>query len=428
MAKQLKILVVGGGGREHALLWKLSQSTKIERLYCAPGNAGTRDIADNVDIKATNIAGLIEFAKNKGVDITVIGPDDPLAAGIVDQFELAGLKAFGPSKAAARIESSKAYSKNLMAEQQIATAKFEVFKDTSKALSYLQSQKFPVVVKASGLALGKGVFVCRSFEEAKLAIEAVMTDKIFGSAGDEAIIEEYIEGPEVSVHAICDGKDFVMFPPAQDHKPIYDGDKGPNTGGMGAIAPMSWFSGQQPKAAHDVVGATLRGLLGSGNPFRGCLYPGLKITPAGIKVLEFNARFGDPETQVYMRLLETDLVDIIEACLDHRLGGAKLKWRDGFAACIVLASEGYPGKYQTGLPITGLDQVKHQKDVVVFHAGTSYDQGTLTAGGRVLNVTAIADTLEQALAKAYEAAKLINFEGMQYRRDIGQKAIGYTAR
>jgi phosphoribosylamine---glycine ligase len=420
MSKKLKILVVGSGGREHAISWKLSRSSKVERLYVAPGNAGTTQVAENVDIKATDITGLMQFAKQKEIDLTIVGPDDPLAAGIVDEFQRAGLKIFGPTKAAARIESSKAFSKQLMAEQVIPTAKFAVFSDEASATRYLQEQNFPMVVKASGLALGKGVFICQSLDEGRRAVEAIMSEKVFGEAGNEVVIEEYLEGPEVS---ICDGTDLVLFPSSQDHKPIYDGDKGPNTGGMGTIAPVPWFSNQELEKAKQIVRQTLKGLERAGSPFSGCLYPGLKITSSGAKVLEFNARFGDPETQVYMRLLETDLVEVIEACLDHRLGSLEIKWKPGFAVCIVLASGGYPGEYQKGVPVNGLEELATQKDIVVFHAGTTRKNGVVTSGGRVLSVTATGKTLEHALEKAYQAVGLVHFEGMQYRHDIGRNSL-----
>lgn len=420
-----RVLVVGGGGREHALLWKLSQSPRVAKLFAAPGNGGTRLVAENIEIEANDIDGLLQFVISNEIDLTIVGPDDPLASGIVDRFKAKGLKIFGPTQSAAQIEASKAFSKQLMWERQIPTPRYQTFASASLALEYIKDQPLPVVVKASGLALGKGVTVCQTQEEAEATIHSIMIEKIFGSAGSQVVIEEFISGAEVSLHAICDGRDFILFPSSQDHKPVGDGDSGPNTGGMGTIAPIPWLSPADiEQLGAVIVRPTLRALAQGGRSFSGCLYPGVMITETGPKVFEFNARFGDPEAQVYMRLLDSDLLDMIDASLERRLDRLRVKWKKGFAACIVLASGGYPGSYQKGKAIEGLEQAVEQEDVVIYHAGTDYKDGQyLTNGGRVLNLTAIGPTLQEALDKAYAAAKLIKFDGVQYRRDIGKKAL-----
>jgi len=435
--KKKKVLLVGGGGREHAIAWKLSQSSGIERLYVAPGNAGTASVAENVPIKATDIDGLLAFAISEGIGFTIVGQDDPLALGIVDAFQAKGLKIFGPTKAAAQIEASKAFSKRLMKDCGVPTALFNVYTDHAQALQdvrrHFADWHFPVVVKASGLALGKGAYVCHDLAEAETALDEIMVKKIHGSAGDEIIIEEYIDGPEVSIHAFCDGKSFKLFPAAQDHKTVFDGNKGPNTGGMGTIAPVPWFTGYDD-VKDQVISPILEGLRDNSSPFTGLLYPGIRLRerdPAATSeyvpnVLEFNARFGDPETQVYMRLLKTDLLDILEACVEGRLQDVDIEWNPVFAACVVMASGGYPSSdYKKGLPITGIGDAETLPGVVVFHAGTKQtDDGQLvTSGGRVLGVTAVGKTLQKALDRAYSGVERIRFEGAHWREDIGAVSL-----
>ncbi|RJQ28347.1 phosphoribosylamine--glycine ligase [Candidatus Parcubacteria bacterium] len=420
------VLVIGGGGREHALAWKLSQSPRVEKIYVAPGNGGIGRITENIPISATEIEKLAAFASKNAVDVTVVGPDDPLALGIVDAFRARGLRIFGPTKAAAEIEASKTFAKAFMKESGIPTARFEIFSDYEKAKVHLVQCDLPIVVKASGLALGKGVAVCKTTAEAERFLENTMVKKVFGDAGKEVVIEEYLEGQEISIHAFSDGEAYSLFPTAQDHKPIGDGDAGPNTGGMGTIAPVPWVAKESmEKIENSIVKSALKGLAERERTFTGCLYPGLKMTPQGPKVLEFNARFGDPETQSYMRLLKTDLLDVVEACIDGTLSGLKVEWDPGYAACIVLASGGYPGKYKKGKIITGVDEAEKVSGVVVFHAGTKEENGKLhTSGGRVLGVTAYAEDLKEALRRAYEGVSKIHFDGMQYRKDIGAKALG----
>ena len=418
------VLVIGSGGREHALAWKLAQSPRIGKLFVAPGNGGTRQVGENIAIDATDIDGLIQFAEKNEVGLTVVGPDDPLALGVVDAFQARGLRIFGPTRAAAEIELSKAFAKNLMREAGIPTATFKIFSEYNKALAYVRERGAPIVVKASGLALGKGVRVCKTIAQAEIALTEIMLDHIHKDAGNEVVIEEFLDDQEISVHAFCDGKTFVLLPSAQDHKPIRDGDEGKNTGGMGTIAPVPWVSADTLQTlGEQVVRPTLDALAKRGRQFTGLLYPGLKMTSNGPKVLEFNTRFGDPETQSYMRLLKTDLLDILEACVDGTLSELAIEWHSGFAVCIVIASGGYPDEYKKGLLIRGIANAERVPNVVVFHAGTSFDGEFKTSGGRVLGVTATGDTLRNALDRAYEATQLIEFEGMQYRRDIGAKAL-----
>lgn len=423
--KKLNVLIIGSGGREHSLSWKINQSPRLNKLFVAPGNAGTEEIAENVPIKADDLKRLAQFAVNNSIDLSIVGPDDALAAGIVDVFMQKGLRILGPNKKATKIEASKQYSKSLMAKANIPTANFRIYKEYKTAKHSLEKATFPLVIKASGLALGKGVFVCKDLKNANQALKEIMLDKKFGQAGNTVVIEEYLGGPEVSIHAFCDGKTAVLFPSSQDHKPVFDGDKGPNTGGMGTIAPVPWFSnGLLLQAKEDIVIPILNGLENDSRKFIGILYPGLKITNKELKVLEFNARFGDPECQSYMRLLETDLINIVEACVEGKLTSLDIKWSNKFAANIVLASEGYPGEYKKGLPISGVAEAEQLKDIVVFHAGTKLNNGQLeTNGGRVLNVCATGKTLEEALNKAYGAIKKIYFEGMQYRKDIGLNSL-----
>ena len=420
-----KVLIIGNGGREHALAWKLVQSSNIDKLYVAPGNGGTQNVAENVSIEATDTESLVRFAEKNKIDLTVVGPDDPLALGVVDAFKSRDLRIFGPTRKAAKIEWSKAFAKKLMRDQNISTASFRIFREYDKALDYICKHGTPIVVKASGLALGKGAYPCKTFAEAKKALADIMLKRVYKEAGNEVIIEEFLDGQEISIHALCDGKTSILLPTAQDHKPIGDYDKGKNTGGMGTIAPVPWVTAEMlQNIERQIVKPTLNGLTKEGRLFTGCLYPGLKMTPEGLKVLEFNARFGDPETQSYMRLLKTDLFDILEACVEGKLAELTIEWHSGFAVCVVLASGGYPEKYRKGIPIFGVEQAEKISGVVVFHAGTkAYCDQLRTSGGRVLGITAIGKTLKEALNRAYEAISYIKFNGMQYRKDIGAKAI-----
>ena len=356
-ANKLKILVIGSGGREHAVGWKIAQSQKTGQIYFAPGNGGTANIGTNVDIKATDIVGLIEFAKKEKIDLTLALPDDPLALGIVDEFEKVGLKIFGPTKKAAQIESSKSFSKNFMARNNLPTAKFQTFKDFNKAQEYLNTQMLPIVIKASGLALGKGVIICETKSDAMQAIEDIMIKKVFGDAGGEVVIEEFLTGPEISTHAFSDGTHYSLFPTSQDHKKIGENDTGLNTGGMGTIAPVPFVTSELlQNIEKDIIAPTILHMQEENNIFKGIIYPGLMLTDTGPKILEYNARFGDPETQSYMRLLDTDLLNIINACIDGKLNELQIKWKKLSACTIVLASGGYPGNYEKGKEIFGVDE------------------------------------------------------------------------
>jgi phosphoribosylamine--glycine ligase len=418
-----RVLVVGGGGREQALAWKLLQSPKVDKVYVAPGNGGSRGDIENVDIKFDDVDGLLKFAQESSIDFTVIGQEAASEAGVVDAFLEAGLSIFGPTKAAVKIESSKVLAKDLMASENIPTAQYKTFSDANAALEYAKSRPLPVVVKADGLAEGKGVTVCQTVEDIEEAIDRTMVQKKFGAAGASVVIEDFLQGQEVSVHALCDGNTATVFPASQDHKQINDGDQGPNTGGMGVIAPVPWVTMQHLEYVdQNIVQPALRGLRKRGADFRGCLYPGLMIDGDDINVVEFNARFGDPEAEVYMRLLDSDLYDILTACAEGRLDPSTVAWKQGYAVTVVAASGGYPGKYEKGLPITGIEEAEKLADIVVFHAGTAVRDGqVVTNGGRVLNVTATGETLEAALDKAYNAIKLIHFDGMHYRTDIGRR-------
>lgn len=418
------VLIIGSGGREHALAWKLAQSPRIGKLYVAPGNGGTRQVAENVSISATNIGELAQFAAKNEIGLTVVGPDDPLALGVVDAFRARGLRIFGPTRAATEIESSKVFAKELMNESGIPTAAFRIFREHDEALAYIRERGAPIVVKASGLALGKGVYVCKTLTEAENALGEIMLENVHKDAGKEVVVEEFLGGQEVSIHGFCDGITSVLLPPAQDHKPIRDDDEGKNTGGMGTIVPVPWVGADTLKIIDEqILQPTLHALAKRERPFSGLLYPGLKMTATGPKVLEFNARFGDPEAQSYMRLLKTDLLDILEACVDGTLAELAIQWHSGFAVCVVVASGGYPDEYKKNVPIRGMADAERVPGVTVFHAGTSFENELKTSGGRVLGVTAIGDTLRDALDRAYEAVRLIQFEDMHYRRDIGAKAL-----
>ena len=414
----MKVLVVGSGGREHAICWALHKSPKVTELCCAPGNGGIGEIARCVDVKATDIPGMVAWAKENQMDFVMVAPDDPLAMGMVDAMEASGIRAFGPKANAAIIEGSKAFSKALMKKYGIPTAAYEVFTDKDAALSYVETQGAPIVVKCDGLALGKGVVVAQTLEEAKAAVVNMMENKAFGAAGAKVVIEECMTGPEVTVLAFTDGKTIVPMPSSQDHKRAYDGDKGPNTGGMGAISPCPNYTPELAKTCMDTIFLpTVKALNAEGRTFKGVIYFGMMLTPEGPKVVEYNARFGDPECQAVLSLLETDLMDILEACVDGTLDQLDVKFKDAASCCLVLASGGYPVAYEKGKEITGLDQVK---DAVVFHAGTKKQDGKfLTNGGRVLGVTAVAPTLREAVVKAYAAAGPVNFEKMHFRTDIG---------
>ncbi len=418
------VLIIGGGGREHALTWKLAQSPRIGKLYVAPGNGGTCTVAENVPIEAMNTKGLARFAEKNSIDLTVVGPDDPLALGVVDVFQSRGLRIFGPTRSAAQIESSKAFAKRLMRDSNIPTAPFRIFRKHENALEYVRKYGVPIVIKASGLALGKGAYPCKTLSKAERALSEIMLERAYKQAGNEVIIEEFLNGQEVSIHALYDGKTSILLPTAQDHKPVFDGDKGKNTGGMGTIAPVPWVTNRMLREANEqIVRPTLQALAKKGKPFTGLLYPGLKMTDEGPQVLEFNARFGDPETQSYMRLLKTDLLDVLDACVDGKLADLAIQWHSGFAVCVVLTSGGYPGKYKKEIPIFGITEAEKVSGVIIFHSGTMYNDQLRTSGGRVLGVTAVGDTLQEALNRAYGAARRIKFKGMHYRKDIGAKAI-----
>jgi len=426
---KMRVLVIGSGGREHALAWALAGSSLVEQVYVAPGNAGTtwpaggkRAPAANVDIATDDFPRLIAFARENRVPLTVVGPEAPLADGLVDTFQVAGLGVFGPTKAAARLESSKAFAKRFMTEMGIRTAEYEIFDDHAAALAYLASGDGRVVVKASGLAAGKGVIVCDNRQEAEQAVSRIMVERAFGEAGSQVVIEEQLTGPELSVLAFCDGRHIVTMPPARDHKRVFDGDQGPNTGGMGAFAPAA---GIDPafldEVRQKILLPTIAGMAARGTPYVGVLYAGLMLTAEGPKVLEYNCRFGDPETQVILPLLESDLAEVMLACIHGRLNEVEVIWRPGACATVVMASEGYPGSYPRGRPISGLPEASNRPDTVVFHAGTAMRQGALvTNGGRVLCASALGQDLPSALAKAYEGITHIHFEGAHFRQDIGR--------
>ncbi len=421
----MRVLVVGGGGREHALVWKITQSKEVSKVFCAPGNAGIEEVAECVPIQATDLDGLLRFADKQKIDLTVVGPEAPLVAGIVDLFESQGLAIFGPSKRAAEIEGSKAFAKYLMDRYDIPTADCVVFEDADEALHYVKTEPLPLVVKADGLAAGKGSIVCRTREEAVEAVQRIMVDRVFGAAGNKVVIEEFLVGEEASVLAVTDGENVVALPPSQDHKAIYDGDKGPNTGGMGAYAPAPVVDEEMAeRVRREVLEPAVRGMALEGRPYRGCLYAGLMITDSGPKVIEFNCRFGDPETQAVLPVIDQDIVPLLYGAARGKLGeGPKDLLAARWATCVVMASGGYPGPYEKGKEIRGLDR-DFGENVIVFHAGTKRVDGkVVTAGGRVLGVTGLGDTIGEAIERAYWAVGKIVFDGAYYRRDIGQKAV-----
>lgn len=418
----MKILIVGGGGREHAIAWKLAKSPKVEKMYCAPGNAGIAEVAECVNIGVMEFDKLVTFAKEHEIDLTVVAPDDPLAAGAVDAFEAAGLRAFGPRASAAILEGSKAFSKDLMKKYGIPTAAYETFNDPEKALAYLETAKMPIVLKADGLALGKGVLICKDLEEAKAGVRTLMMDKQFGSAGDEIVIEEFMTGREVSVLSFVDGKTIRIMTSAQDHKRAKDGDQGLNTGGMGTFSPSPFYTPEVDAFCKEhIYQKTVDAMKAEGREFKGIIFFGLMLTADGPKVLEYNARFGDPETQVVLPRMKNDLVDLFEACIDGTLDQIDLEFEDNAAVCVVLASAGYPEHYEKGLEIRGLENFKDRDGYYVFHAGSKFDeQGrVVTNGGRVLGVTATGTNLKEARANAYKATEWIDFDNKYMRHDIG---------
>jgi phosphoribosylamine---glycine ligase len=421
----LNVLVIGSGGREHCLVWKLSQSKSIDKIYCAPGNAGISSDAECLDIEVEDFEGLLQAARDKKVDLTIVGPELPLSLGVVNLFEKNNIPVFGPTKEAAEIESSKVFAKNLMDKFQVPTARYQVFEDYKQAHTYLQQQYFPLVIKADGLAAGKGVLIVQDLSQAEKAISSIMRENKFGSAGRRVVVEEYLTGEEVSMLVFTDGEYFIPMKASQDHKKIGDGDFGLNTGGMGAYSPVPFFDFKaQNWVLERVFKPVIKGMREEGRKFKGVLYAGLVLTEEGPKVLEFNARFGDPETQVILPGLKTDLIEILNAVQEEKLNKIKVEWSNQAAVCIVLASGGYPAAYEKGKIITGLEKIDNQQNAMVFHAGTKKKNSKfITSGGRVLGVTAWDDTLTGAIEKAYETAEKINFEKVYYRKDIGKKGL-----
>ena len=420
----MKVLIVGSGGREHAIAWSVAKSPKVDKIYCAPGNAGIAEFAECVNIKAMEFDKLVAFAKENAIDLTIIGMDDPLVGGVVDAFESEGLRVFGPRKNAAIIEGSKAFSKDLMKKYKIPTAAYENFTDPDEAIKYLETAKMPIVLKADGLALGKGVLICNTLEEAKEGVKTLMLDKQFGDAGNEIVIEEFMTGREVSVLAFCDVKTIKCMTSAQDHKRAKDGDQGLNTGGMGTFSPSPFYNDEVEAFCEKYVyQSTIDAMASEGRPFTGILFTGLMITEDGPKVLEYNARFGDPEAQVVLPRMKNDIIDVMEACIDGKLSDVELEFEDNAAVCVVLASDGYPEKYDKGFEIKGLDTFKDKDGYYVFHAGTKFDGDKIvTNGGRVLGVVAKGENLKAARANAYKATEWIDFANKYKRNDIG-KAI-----
>lgn len=425
----MKVLVIGSGGREHALVWKLSQSPEVEKIYCLPGNGGISDIAECVDIKSDDFESMVKFARQNEIDITIVGPEAPLVAGIVDVFTRQGLKIFGPQKEAARLEGSKVFAKQFMKQYQIPTAEFEVFDNYDEAMDYVKAKGFPIVIKADGLCAGKGSFVVQNLEEAESALRKIFIEKVFGPSGDKVVVEEFLPGEEASIIAIADGENLVPLASSQDHKRAYDNDQGPNTGGMGAYSPAPVANGEIfDTTVERVLKPVIAGMKERGIPFKGVLYAGIMIVENEPYVLEFNVRFGDPETQAILPRMDSDLLEIIDLAVSGKLDNYVIKWKPQACVSVVIASGGYPGSYEKGKVITGLEKVRNLKDVIVFHAGTKkiIQNGKpvyLTSGGRVLNVTALGEDIRIAKEKAYQAIELINFENMHYRRDIADKAL-----
>ena len=421
----MKVLVVGAGGREHALVWKIAQSSRVTKIYCAPGNAGISKQATIVPIKANDLNGLLEFALREEMDLTVVGPEEPLTKGIVDLFESKGLLIFGSNQRAAKIEGSKAFAKEMMKKYCIPTASYEVFEDYKEAMAYIRRHGAPIVVKADGLAAGKGVMICKTVEEAIQSVERIMLEKIFGEAGNRVVIEEYLVGEEASYIAFTDGKVILPMASSQDHKPIFDEDEGPNTGGMGAYSPAPVVTDQvHEKILERVLRPIIQGMGEEGRPYKGVLYAGLMIHDGHPEALEFNARFGDPETQPVLMRMKGDIIPILEACIKGNLSQYQIEWDSRASVCVVMASKGYPGNYEKGKTIHGLKEVSQMKDVFVFHAGTALKDGqVITNGGRVLGVTGLGEDISRAIEKTYEAVKKIAWDGVHYRKDIGKKAL-----
>ena len=420
----MKVLIVGGGGREHAIAYCVAKSSKVEKMYCAPGNAGIAELAECVPIGAMEFDKLVTFAKEKEIDLAIVGMDDPLVGGLIDEFEKAGIRAFGPRKNAAILEGSKAFSKDLMKKYDIPTAAYENFDNADEALAYLETAKFPIVLKADGLALGKGVLICNTLEEAKAGVKEIMLDKKFGASGNTMVVEEFMTGREVSVLSFVDGKTIKTMTSAQDHKRAKDGDQGLNTGGMGTFSPSPFYTKEVDEFCRKYVyQKTVDAMAAEGREFKGIIFFGLMLTEDGPKVLEYNARFGDPEAQVVLPRMKNDLIDVIEACIDGTLDQVDLQFEDNAAVCVVLASDGYPVAYEKGLPITGLDEFKKHEGYYCFHAGSKFDGDQIvTNGGRVLGVTAKGATLKEARANAYKATEWVKFDNKYMRHDIG-KAI-----
>jgi phosphoribosylamine--glycine ligase len=426
----MRVLVIGSGGREHALVWKIAQSKLADKIFCAPGNAGIAQQAECLDIRADDIAALLDFARKERIDLTVVGPEAPLAAGIVDEFNKYKLKIFGPDKSAARLEASKVFAKELMAKYKVPTAEFRIFNDAGEAAKYIEKIGVPCVIKADGLAQGKGVVVAKTVEEARQAVNSMMQEKIFGSAGARVIIEECLQGQEASILVLTDSREVIALASAQDHKRVFDNDQGPNTGGMGAYSPAPVVTDKLFKEVLDkVIYRTIDGLAKEGIDYRGVLYAGIMLTKDGPKTLEFNVRFGDPETQAILPRLNSDLLELMLLVSEGKLSRARqLEWAQRPCVCVVCASGGYPGEYQKGKEISGIEEAEKDKDVVVFHAGTKQATGDrrqatiVTSGGRVLGVTALGDTIKLAIDKVYQATGRIHFEGMHYRKDIGRRA------
>ena len=419
----MRVLVIGSGGREHALVWKIKQSPKVEKIFCAPGNAGTSEFADNIPIAADDIEGLLQFAMKKEIGLTVVGPEQPLVMGIVDRFEVKGLRIFGPSASAAELEGSKSFSKDIMQKYGLPTAEYKIFTSAESATKYIQAKNCPLVVKADGLAAGKGVLLCRSSREALVAVDTIMRQRLFGEAGDQIVVEEFLEGQEISVLAFSDGKTVLLMDSAQDHKAVYDGDIGPNTGGMGAYSPAPVFTEiMQQKVRDKIMLPMVRAMQQEGRTYKGILYAGLMLTKTGPQILEFNARFGDPETQPLMVRMDTDIIPLFEACIDGSLDQCQVNWKNKSSVCVVMTAEGYPGTYQKGEIISGLQSANSTPEVVVFHAGTKEQDGkVLTNGGRVLGVTATGGNTESAIQRAYDAVGKVNWRGVHYRKDIGSR-------
>ena len=421
----MKVLVVGGGGREHALVWKIAQSPKVSKIYCAPGNAGVSEQATLVPIKANDLNGLLNFAFREKIDLTIVGPEEPLTKGIVDLFESKGLTIFGASQKAAELEGSKAFAKEMMKKYRIPTSLYEIFDDPKKARDYVRKQGAPIVVKADGLAAGKGVILCKTVEEALKSVDQIMVEKIFGEAGNRVVVEEYLVGEEASYIAFTDGKAILAMASSQDHKQVFDGDQGPNTGGMGAYSPAPVVTDEvHEKIIEKILRPIIQGMGEEGRPYKGVLYAGLMIHEGHPKVLEFNARFGDPETQPVLMRMKGDIIPILGACIEGNLSRYKIEWDSRAAVCVVMASKGYPGDYEKGEPISGLKEVSQMEDIFVFHAGTALKDGQMsTNGGRVLGVTGLGKDIPRAIERTYQAVQKISWQGVQYRKDIGQKAL-----